>query len=528
MRKHLRLVALLIPMVLVASNSYAAVKAGSACSKAGIKSVSAGKTFICVKSGKKLVWDKGVLIPVAKPSPIAPTPSSENKSESSNAQISPASSLSPNEAFCGVDPQTPAVWKDNSDYFKSIKDCQLPYRFVEVNQPSGVPTAEISPSQNLLNLDECKIQVKQGGGTIAFPEKSNSGQVAFFEKNKNPGPNTIFQIIPIYSPDAPENGRTPSDDYQPYFDFIEQWIKYNSDGGSKVEVKVPKKYLKFPKALTPFELTHETRAENFAQFDRELVAAVDSEIDFTGVTMGIVIVPAGTPDSVMIQAGIGEVFTKEGSFRATTMTPLTIRDGVRSKHGQLIHPLWWVHELHHVGIGFDDRYGNSNFYNHYTEDFSESGMGGWTLMSTSRTELSSWEKWLSGFMMDSQVRCAPINKSTTHWLSPSTYKSTNVKMLVVPISNKKVVIIESIRKAGLDFKLPPQSEGALMYVLDLNKTGHGMGMDILLTTGRKIVTEPFYMADAPAKVGEYAVIDGIKISVIESGAFGDVVKVEKV
>ncbi len=74
MRKHLRLVALIIPMVLVASNSYAAVKAGSSCSKAGIKSVSAGKTFTCVKIGKKLVWNKGVFIPVAKPLP-APTAS---------------------------------------------------------------------------------------------------------------------------------------------------------------------------------------------------------------------------------------------------------------------------------------------------------------------------------------------------------------------------------------------------------------------------------------------------------------------
>ena len=67
MRKHLRLVTLLIPMVLVASNSYAAVKAGSACSKAGSKSVSGGKSYTCVKSGKKLIWDKGVLVPVAKP-----------------------------------------------------------------------------------------------------------------------------------------------------------------------------------------------------------------------------------------------------------------------------------------------------------------------------------------------------------------------------------------------------------------------------------------------------------------------------
>lgn len=71
MRKHLRLVALLIPMVLVASNSYAAVKAGSACTKVGAKSVSGGKSYTCIKSGKKLVWDKGVVVPVAKPAPSA-------------------------------------------------------------------------------------------------------------------------------------------------------------------------------------------------------------------------------------------------------------------------------------------------------------------------------------------------------------------------------------------------------------------------------------------------------------------------
>ena len=67
MKKSLRIVGLALPLVLVASNSYAAVKAGSACSKVGSKSVSGGKSYTCVKSGKKLVWDKGVLVPVAKP-----------------------------------------------------------------------------------------------------------------------------------------------------------------------------------------------------------------------------------------------------------------------------------------------------------------------------------------------------------------------------------------------------------------------------------------------------------------------------
>ena len=39
------------------STSHAATKAGAKCSKVGIKSVVGAKTFTCIKSGKKLVWD---------------------------------------------------------------------------------------------------------------------------------------------------------------------------------------------------------------------------------------------------------------------------------------------------------------------------------------------------------------------------------------------------------------------------------------------------------------------------------------
>ena len=38
----------------------AAVKSGGSCTKAGLTSVMSGKTYTCVKSGRKLVWDKGV------------------------------------------------------------------------------------------------------------------------------------------------------------------------------------------------------------------------------------------------------------------------------------------------------------------------------------------------------------------------------------------------------------------------------------------------------------------------------------
>ena len=47
----------------------AAVKPGSTCKKLGITSTASGKTYTCIKAGKKLVWSKGKLI--ASPSPSA-------------------------------------------------------------------------------------------------------------------------------------------------------------------------------------------------------------------------------------------------------------------------------------------------------------------------------------------------------------------------------------------------------------------------------------------------------------------------
>ena len=84
MKQLKRLCALVLAFLLITSGAQAAVKAGAACTKAGAVSTSAGKKYTCIKSGKRLVWDKGVAkakptptaIPVATPTPVA-TPKPE-------------------------------------------------------------------------------------------------------------------------------------------------------------------------------------------------------------------------------------------------------------------------------------------------------------------------------------------------------------------------------------------------------------------------------------------------------------------
>ena len=79
---RVRLIALLVisPLLFssLLSTSHAAAKAGAKCKKEGIKTVVEKTTFTCIKSGKKLVWAKGVSSNSSsgKTSPSAtPTPS---------------------------------------------------------------------------------------------------------------------------------------------------------------------------------------------------------------------------------------------------------------------------------------------------------------------------------------------------------------------------------------------------------------------------------------------------------------------
>ena len=49
--------------------SHSAIKSGDACKKLGITATASGKKYVCVKSGKKLVWNKGVVVSTPNPDP---------------------------------------------------------------------------------------------------------------------------------------------------------------------------------------------------------------------------------------------------------------------------------------------------------------------------------------------------------------------------------------------------------------------------------------------------------------------------
>lgn len=67
MRRLALLLLLLFPLAALQSPAEAATKAGQTCKKLGSKTTSNGMRFTCIKSGKRMVWSKGVSV-----KPVAP------------------------------------------------------------------------------------------------------------------------------------------------------------------------------------------------------------------------------------------------------------------------------------------------------------------------------------------------------------------------------------------------------------------------------------------------------------------------
>ena len=271
---------------------------------------------------------------------------------------------------------------------------------------------------------------------------------------KVPAPKMTIQVVPIFAPDSTKSQKTPREDYDVYLEFIQSWLEYSSDGESKIEIRIPQNYLAFSKNLQSYNLHHTNNwnSSGNINFAKDLISEVDDKIDFAGSDAVLVVVPPGTPHKVFEQSPLKFFTTAEGKINSgMTTTPFTLTglndlnsDGQRLSN--FIVPYWWLHEFVHVGIGFLDHHGTWGSSDKY-------GLGEWTLMSGNGGDLSAWEKWILGFITDSQVHCLDTNQPQIRWIAPSSVKTKEKKLVVVPLTQTKGIIIESIRPAGLYYKI---------------------------------------------------------------------------
>jgi hypothetical protein len=156
-----------------------------------------------------------------------------------------------------------------------------------------------------------------------------------------------------------------------------------------------------------------------------------------------------------------------------------------------------AHELGHVGFGLEDLYSFETQSNIF---------GDWDIMQMAilvpSKEITSWSRWIAGWLDNSQVQCLEKQDSATLFIEPIEVASTQPKSIVVRTSPNSVLVAESRRNLGYDVS----GSSVLIYTVDTSNS-HGFG--------------PYKFEGTLKEINETLTVGSITLSLNDTDADGD-------
>lgn len=156
-----------------------------------------------------------------------------------------------------------------------------------------------------------------------------------------------------------------------------------------------------------------------------------------------------------------------------------------------------AHELGHVGFGLEDLYSFETQSNIF---------GDWDIMQMAilvpSKEITSWSRWIAGWLDNSQVQCLEKQDSATLFIEPIEVASTQPKSIVVRTSPNSVLVAESRRNLGYDVS----GSSVLIYTVDTSKS-HGFG--------------PYKYEGTLKEIDEALTVGSITLSLTDTDVDGD-------
>jgi hypothetical protein len=415
---------------------------------------------------------------------------------------------------CVKDPKVPKAWKEYQDFTWNYPTCPHPYRYVSGTLTSKTPKTAQSDRSELLTVDQCMIANFWGTQRA----KQARGEIL--------GPNYTLQFVPFQTPDYKVKSN-PQKDYKDWVKAMEDVMNKQSDLPFNFKIIVPDKYFMIPNELKTYGVGSKSggNMSTYLKLAQDVVAAADPEINFAGSnTVWFV----GPPNSKKIHLSSlalynQNIVTQEKTFSKSFVTghPYAYELKNRQKSGN---------EFDGSGaLGFMHEWGHSSgTFTHISEVVGQPNqMMNWSVMFQKDADWLALHKWILQMISDEQVRCAPKNKVSTHWLKPSTIKGGYEKLLMIPLSSSDYLAVESIRPYGYSFKIPKCQQGALVYVASRYGQGYSERTIHIPSNTKKSKCPGQTISEKGALInGDSVSYGGVKITVVEAGDFGDVVRVE--
>jgi len=497
--------------------SFAAVKAGSACTKAGSTSISASKTYTCVKSGKKLVWNKGVTLgkSVAKNTTVVASQSiitDKFKAYGCHAKVS---------AYLQI--FEASQWKDLvvAEGWDPVSTCPatnpyVPYVNTTLKVGDLIRWRIFAPGAWEWFSDSEKIGARFVPATACqlVGQDGNMAMNAGFPKRDNRlKSNGVINavVVPVDFNDVPGTG-SPITEYTEMTKGMDTFYKTVSGGRVSFNFTILDKYIRLPSKSDQYSLGKWSGGDA-GGYLKELIATSDPTVDFSKYDVAYFLSPKTIPWSSIAYgpAFPNDITTQDGILKNATFSGADAYQNFPGAGWK-----WISHETGHL-FGLHDL---------YTVDPQPATYGSWDLMSlnwsTAAIELNAWNRYIQGWLEDSQIKCLDKSKtaSETVTIDPIERANTLTKAVAVKLSDSKMLVIESRRNEGLDV-LSSSQAGTLIYTIDMKIGSIKGGWE----TQRRPGSTAKDFTDAALKVGDKIVVEGVSIEVISQGSEGDKVKV---
>ena len=462
MRKALRILAVALSLTLVVSVAQAAVKAGSACSKLGSTSTVSGKKYTCIKSGKKLVWNKGVV--VVKPTPVAtatPTPTpTPTPTATPTATPTPTSAPFVEGGECE---KMGLQGKDSRGLLECRKIAGNKLSYIRINNDFSPVVNPVSPEPiTTCQLPDKRPNVTEWAPAIAYPARPMNVNGSNW---KATGTYKVA-VVGIDFSDSQGEG-SPATVWNNDLKLVTEWLKWYTNDNVRYDFVTHSKWLRAPKTSDRYDaLNHSVDTPGLAQaggltndeIAADYILAIEEAIDLRNVDAIWVYLP---PDITKI---VGQWVNKQVSVQTKkygVVHSLIVANGADTYQSKRINWGYFLHELLHVhGIkGHSPKLGLNDTLSRLGQ---MSTAAGWT------NALLPWDAIVAGWQKPNDVYCVEKARLTTVdiTLAPLEREQLGTRAVMVKLSDHQILMVESHHQGKWGLGAGPGFYGVMVSFID--------------------------------------------------------------